>query len=254
MKLEGKVAIVTGASSGMGKATALEFAREGTKGIVLVSRTESKLEQVAKEVEALGSKVVIVAGDVSKEETCEKMVKAATSAFGGQLDAAFLNAGSISMKPIVELKNEDIDSMFDSNFKSVVFGLKYILPAMKKSPGKGSVIVNTSIMSSVARAPFSGASMYSASKAAVEMLVKYAAIEAAEDGTRVNAVAPGIVATNIMGLDADGTNGFAKDKQLVGRAGDSTEIAKVVTMMASDDSTFMTGSSLVVDGGWQFKA
>ena len=238
----------------MGRATALDFAKEGAKGIVLVSRTEAKLEEFAKEIEALGSKAIIVAGDVTKEATAQDMVKAATDNFDGQLDAAFLNAGSVGMKPIVELTDEDIDGMFDSNLKSVVYGLKHILPAMKASKGNGSVIVNTSVMGNIARAPFAGASMYSASKAAAEMLVKYAAIEAAADGTRVNSIAPGIVATNLMGMDKATADGFASDKQLMGRSGESDEIAKVVTMMASDDGSFMTGSSVAADGGWLLKA
>lgn len=229
------------------------FAKEGAKGIVLVSRTQSKLEEVAKEVEAAGSKVAIVAGDAGSEDINKKMVETAVSEFG-QLDVAFLNAGVFGQKKIVEMEEEDVDSLFNSNFKSVVWGLKHVLPAMKESPNKGSVIVNTSCMGMLARAAFAGTSMYSASKAAANMLVEYAAAEAAEDGTRVNAVAPGIVATNIIGLDEAATNGMAKDVQLVGRAGTSDEIASVVTMLASDDGAFFTGTVMKVDGGWALKA
>lgn len=225
----------------------------------MVSRTKEKLNDVAKEVtEVSGGKCrpIVVAGDVAIELTAQKMVQAAVDEFDGQLDAAFLNAGGMGMKPIVELTNEDIDQVFGMNFKSVIWGLKHVLPAMKKSNSGsgGSVIVNTSCMGGTARAPFAGTSMYSASKAAADQLVKYAAIEAAGDGTRVNAVAPGIVATNIMGMDADSTNGFAADKHLIGRAGEPDEIAKVVTMLASDDGALMTGSIVVADGGWQLKA
>lgn len=229
------------------------FAKEGAKGIVLVSRTAAKLEEVAKEIDAAGSKAVIVAGDVGSEETSKKMVEAATKEFG-QLDVAFLNAGMFGQKPIVELVSEDIDSVFDSNFKSVAWGLKHVLPAMKASPNKGSVVVNTSVMGSYAKANFIGTSIYSASKAAADMLVKYAAVEAAADGTRVNAIAPGIVATNILGMDDAGADGFAKNVQLAGRAGRSDEIANVVTMLASDAGSFITGAIVVADGGWALKA
>jgi len=237
----------------MGKATALMFAKEGAKAIVLVSRTQAKLEEVAKEIEAAGTKVAIVAGDVGSEETAKKMVAAAKNEFGA-LDIAFLNAGMYASKKITEVEESDIDGVFSSNYKSVVWGLKHVLPAMKDSPGKGSVIVNTSCMGSVARVAFAGSSMYSAAKAAADMLVKYAAIEAAEDGTRVNAVAPGIVATNIAGMDEETTNGWAKGAQLVGRAGKADEVASVVTLLASDDGTFLTGSVIKVDGGWALKA
>jgi len=251
-KLSGKVAIVTGGSSGMGKATALMFAKEGAKAIVLVSRTQAKLEEVAKEIEQAGTKVAIVAGDVGSEETAKKMVVAAMEF--GALDVAFLNAGMYASKKIIETDESDIDSLFSANYTSVVWGLKHVLPAMKDSPSKGSVIVNTSCMGNVARAAFAGSAMYSATKAAANMLVEYAAIEAAEDGTRVNAVAPGIVATNIAGMDEETTNGWASGVQLVGRAGKSDEIASVVTMLASDDGTFLTGSVIKVDGGWALKA
>lgn len=229
------------------------FAKEGAKGVVLVSRTQTKLEDVAKEIEVGGGKAVVLAGDVTVEETSQKMIDLAEQAYG-QIDAVFLNAGSISPKSIVELTSEDIDSTFNSNFKSVVYGLKYSLPAMAKSPNNGSVIVNTSAMGSVARANVTGVSMYSAAKAAADMLVKCAACEAAADGTRVNAVAPGVIATNIMGMDEAGTNNFAKDLHLNGRAGKSEEVASVVTMLASEAGSLMTGSIVTVDGGWSLKA
>ncbi|CAJ1949392.1 unnamed protein product [Cylindrotheca closterium] len=240
-KLSGKVAIVTGGTSGMGKATALMFAKEGAKAIVLVSRTQAKLEEVAKEIEAAGTKVAIVAGDVGSEDTAKKMVAAAKEF--GAVDVAFLNAGMYASKKNTEIEESDIDGVFNANYKSVAWGLKHVLPAMKDSPGKGSVIVNTSCMGSVARATFAGSSMYSAAKAGADMLVQYAAKGAAEDGTRVNAVAPGIVATNIADMDEETTNGWAKGAQLVGRAGKSDEVASVVTMLASDDGTFLTGMS-----------
>lgn len=239
--------------SSQGKATALKFAREGAEGIILVARTLAKLEQVAKEVEAAGSKAIVIAGDVSAEETSKEMIDAAVETFG-HVDVAFLNAGGMGQKPIVELTGDDIDGAFNSNFKSVVWGLKHALPAMAKSPNKGSVVVNTSIMASIARANFAGSSMYAASKAAANMLVKYAAIEAAADGTRVNAIEPGVVATNLTGLDEASIHGFAQGIQLIARAGSSDEIASVVAMLASDAGSFMTGTIVQVDGGWSVKA
>ena len=129
------------------------------------------------------------------EATSEKMVEAAVAEFG-QVDAVFLNAGSAAQKPIVDLTDEDIDGIFASNFKSVVYGLKHVMKSMKEKSG-GSIVVNTSCMGSMARNNFAGMSMYSASKAAADMAVKYAAVEGAPDKIRVNAVAPGVVATNL---------------------------------------------------------
>ena len=250
--LEGKVAIVTGASSGMGRSAALQMAQEGAK-VVLVSRTAAKLEAVAEEIKKAGGEAVVYAGDASKEETNRKMVEKAVETYG-QLDVAFINAGSIANCKLTEVTEDHLDSMLGGNLKSVVWALKYVLPAMAKSPNQGSVIVNTSCMGATARIDFAGSSLYSATKAAADMLVKYGAIEAAEDGTRVNGIAPGIVATNILGMSEEQTNGFGSAKQLVGRAGRGEEVANFVTFLASDASSFMTGSTHLIDGGWSLKA
>jgi NAD(P)-dependent dehydrogenase (short-subunit alcohol dehydrogenase family) len=232
------------------------FAKEGAKGIVLVSRTQSKLEQVAKDIAELGTnaKTAIVAGDIGKESTNKDMVDKALQEFG-QVDVAFVNAGVYGGKPFPQLQEEEIDNVLNSNVKSVAFAFKYLLPAMKDSPSKDtSVVVNTSVMGSVARAVFAGAGLYSATKAAADMLVQYAAMEGAVQGTRVNAVAPGIVATDIWEMDTDDTDQFAADKQLMGRAGRADEVAKMVAFLASEDGSFVTGSISVVDGGWSLKA
>merc|ERR1719343_854434 len=241
----------------MGRATALDFAKEGAKGIVLVSRTKENLEKVAKEIAEINAdvKTAIVAGDTSLEATAKDMVEAAQKEFG-QVDVAFVNAGTFGeMAPFKDVKEESYDFIMNANVKSVVFAFKYLMPAMKESPTKDtSIVVNTSCMGSVARASFAGAGIYAASKAAADMLVKYAAIEGAEQSTRVNAVAPGIMHTNIMPMDQENYDKFAGDKQLVGRAGRDYEIAKVVTFLASEDATFVTGTVQVADGGWALKA
>ena len=235
-----------------GKASAVQFAKEGAK-VVLVSRTKEKLEQVVKEITDAGGEAVFVAGDVSKEETNKEMVAMATEKFG-QVDICFFNAGAVGQFKLVDTTDEAMDGLINLNMKSVVYGLKHSLPALKASPNKGSVVVNSSVMGSMARGAFPGWSMYAATKAAAEMMVRFAAVEAAEDGTRVNGIAPGIVATNIMGISAEATDGFAADKQLIPRAGRSEEVANFVTFLASDESSFMTGGIHTIDGGWSLVA
>lgn len=227
----------------------------------MVARTTDKLEEVAKEIAALTGTTLtaIVTGDVSLESTAKKMVETAVSTFGS-IDAAFVNAGMYASSKFADINEADVDTMMNLNVKSVVWALKYLLPAMKDNVNGGSIVVNTSCMGSVARVNLAGSGLYSASKAAADMLVKYAAIEATADNkegtpaTRVNAIAPGVVATNIGGMSQEQSDGFGAFTQLVGRAGKAEEIANFVTFLSSDDASFMTGSVCVVDGGWALKA
>lgn len=260
--MSGKVAIVTGATSGMGRATALKFASEGAKAVVLVARTTDKLEEVAGEIAALegtGTLTAVVTGDVSLESTAREMVETALATFGS-VDAAFVNAGMFAMAKFADVKDADYDAMMNLNVRSIVWAFKYLLPAMKGNANGGSIVVNTSCMGSYARVNFAGSGLYSASKAAADMLVRYAAVEAATDNaegtraTRVNAIAPGVVATNIGGMSQEQSDGFGASTQLVGRAGRADEIANFVAFLSSDDASFMTGSVCVVDGGWALKA
>ncbi|CAM9680140.1 unnamed protein product [Choristocarpus tenellus] len=251
-RLAGKVALVTGASSGIGRGTALRFAKEGAK-VVVASRSEDKLQEVVAEIKEAGGEATYVVADFSKEEDNKQAVEVAESTYGG-LDIAFVNAGTFSMKPIVEASLEMYDSIFNSNLKSVIFGLKYQIPAIGKR-GKGSIVVNTSIMGSKVTTAFSGASMYAASKSAADTIVKYGAIEGATLNVRVNSVAPGIVRSNINAfLDDKGCDEWASDHQLVERAGTPDEIALMATYLASDESLFVTGGVHYIDGGWSLKA
>lgn len=149
------------------------FAKEGAK-VVLVSRTAKKLQAVQQEIKAAGGQAAICAGDVAAENTNQTMVQTAVDTFG-KLDVVFVNAGSLAQKPIVDVTEADIDTMFGHNVKSVVFAMKYAFPAMKEG-GKGSFIVNTSCMGSTARVDFAGTSLYAASKAAVSVIDSLLAI------------------------------------------------------------------------------
>ncbi|CBN74948.1 short-chain dehydrogenase/reductase SDR [Ectocarpus siliculosus] len=256
MKLEGCVALVTGASSGIGKATATAFAKEGAK-VVIAARREVKLDEVAAEIKSAGGEVAVVVGDVSKEMDCKKMVDTAIEKFGG-LHVAFNNAGVFKTVPFVDITEDTIDDILNTNVKSIAWCLKYQIPAMKDTAGgKGSIIVNTSVtgLRPSALPGLTGAGMYSASKAAAEMLMKYAAIEGAASGVRVNSVAPGLVETPIFGdMPVDTLVAFAGATQLVPRPCAPEEIAKVVIFLASEDATMVTGSTYTMDGGWAMKA
>eukprot|EP00904_Undaria_pinnatifida_P012047 jgi/Undpi1/7973/HiC_scaffold_24.g10445.m1 len=254
-KLEGKVALVTGASTGIGKASAIAFAKDGAK-VVLSARTEAKLQAVADEIKAAGGEAVVVAGDVSKEADCKRMVDVAVEKFGG-LHVAFNNAGVFETGTFADITEDALDKLVNINFKSLVYCFKYQIPAMAKSGDKGSIIVNSSCTASrVSTGPaMNGGGVYAASKAGADMLMKYAAVEGAASGVRVNSVAPGHVETPIYeGMPTEMLNEVAKANHLIGRPIQPDEIAKVVTFLASDDSTMVTGSVYLMDAGWSIKA
>eukprot|EP00752_Nemacystus_decipiens_P011779 g10451.t1 len=255
-RLEGLVALVTGASAGIGKATAISFSKEGAK-VVIAARREDKLQEVADEIKSAGGEAVVVAGDISKEADCKKMVDTAVEKFGA-LHVAFNNAGIFRTSSFAEMTEETCGALLDVNVKSLVWCFKYQMPAMASTAGgKGSIIVNTSAMGvrTSALPVAAGAGMYAASKAAAEMLMKYAAIEGAASGVRVNSVTPGHVETPIYGeMPRDMLVGITGATQLLARPIESDEIAKVVVFLASGDASMVTGSSYAVDGGWAIKA
>jgi len=245
-----KVVIVTGASSGMGEGVALGVAKAGAK-VVAVARSADKLDALVKEITEAGGEATSYVGDVSLESTAKGMVEKALSTFGA-LHAAFLNAGYYGGAPITMLEIDEIDKILGINVKSVILGIKHCLPAMKEtSGGTGSIIVNTSVMStSVTGAMGSAAGIYAASKAAAKMIMKYAAVEAAPE-VRVNAIAPGIIKTAMTeALPGE----VVESLQLVKRPGKVDEVVPLVTYLASDESSFVTGSEMVVDGGWAIQA
>eukprot|EP00903_Cladosiphon_okamuranus_P008986 g8596.t1 len=254
-KLDGLVALVTGASSGIGKATAIAFSKEGAK-VVLAARREDKLQEVADEIRSAGGEAVVVVGDVSTETDCKKIVDTAVDTFGG-LHVAFNNAGVFRTALFADITEESLDASLNVNVKSLAFCFKYQIPAMAAtSEGKGSIIVNTSVcaLRPTVNPVFTGAGIYAASKAAAEMLMKYAAIEGAASGVRVNSVAPGITETPMVEAPPEALVTVTETTHLIGRPVQPEEVAKVVTFLASGDAAMVTGSSYVVDGGFTVKA
>jgi NAD(P)-dependent dehydrogenase (short-subunit alcohol dehydrogenase family) len=246
-ELEGKVAIVTGGTSGIGQVTSVLFAKAGAK-VVVAGRREVEGKETIEKVRAAGGDGLFVKTDVSKTADVQALVQKTVEKFG-RLDVAFNNAGVEGVwTPIVEQTEADFDSTIAINLKGVWLCLKYEIQQMLKQ-GKGGAIVN---MASVAGLIGSaGAGTYIASKHGVMGLTKTAALETAKNGIRVNVVCPAVIETP-MGdriFSAPEMHDFAIGVHAMRRFGKPMEIAEGVLWMCSDRASFMTGQSLVLDGG-----
>ena len=242
---EGKVALVTGGTSGIGKATAIEFARAGAK-VVLSGRREREGEQVVAEIQKFGGEAAFVRADVAKEADVKAMVKFTVDKFG-KLDVAFNNAGVEWKGPLDHAAEADYRKVFDTNVWGVLNSMRHEIPIMLRNGG-GAIINTSSVAGHVG---FPQVSIYIASKHAVEGLTKSVALEFAKQNIRINAIAPGPIATQMW-------DRFAGDKDTsdqvisavpAARLGASEEIAAAVLYLASDAAKFTTGTSLIVDGG-----
>lgn len=243
-----RVVLITGATSGIGRATALKFAAAGAK-VVVSGRREAEGQAVVAEIKSVGGEASFVKADVAKEAEV-KTVVAKTVEIYGRLDVAFNNAGVELTGSIVEAEEPDFHRVFDINVWGVLSSMKHEIPEMIK--GGGGAIINTSSIAGHIGMP--GAAVYIASKHAVEGLTKTAALEHAQQGIRVNAVAPGGIATDMIDRFAgpEGSemrDGLAQMHPLA-RLGTPDEIADAVLFLASDAASFITGESLKVDGGF----
>lgn len=244
----GKVVLVTGGTSGIGKATAVAFAKEGAK-VVLSGRREKEGLAVVEEITKAGGVAHFVQADVAKESDVKKLVEATVAKFG-RLDVAFNNAGIELMGPIAEITEADYRKVFDINVWGVLASMKYEIKEMLKTGG-GAIINTSSVAGHIG---FAGAGVYAATKHAVEGLTKSAALEYAKQGIRVTAVAPAAIETEMIdrfvgGPDSEQGKGLAS-MHPIGRMGKSEEIAAAVLYLASDAAKFTTGISLPVDGGF----
>ncbi|MDB5312661.1 MAG: short-chain dehydrogenase/reductase [Gemmataceae bacterium] len=245
-RFDGKVALVTGGTSGIGKATALAFGAAGAS-VVVSGRREKEGAAVVDEITKAGGMAVFVRADVSREEDVKSLVERTVARFG-RLDVAFNNAGVEFVGPLAEFNAEDYRRVFDINVLGVFLSLKYELPVMAKAGG-GAVINTSSIAGHIGTA---NVGIYMASKHAVEGITKVAALEYAKQGVRVNAVAPGGIQTDMVDRFAAGEEEkkYLAGLHPVGRIGRPEEVAAAVLYLASDEAKFTTGISLPVDGGF----
>lgn len=246
MRLEGKVAVITGGAGGIGKAASLLFAKEGAK-VAISDVSEERGEAAADLIRGNGGEAIFVRTDVTKEEDVEKLMAAAAEAFG-KIDVLFNNAGvgNESVK-LADMSLEEWQRVIDINLNGVFIGMKKAIPYMQKNGG-GSIVNTASILGLKGKkyvAP------YNASKAGVILLTQNAALEYGKQNIRVNAIAPGVIDTPII-------DGWKSDERkwpiiskanALGRVGEPEEVAKAAVFLASDDASFITSATLLVDGG-----
>lgn len=245
--LAGKVALVTGASSGIGRATALELARRGAK-VVASARRRPEIEAVVAEIKKEGFEATAAVADINVEQDVIDLVAKTISTYG-RIDIAFNNAGTEgAFSPFVEQTNETYDTIFNANVRGVFWSMKHEAKAML-AQGGGTIINNASMGGVIG---FANAGLYIASKHAVLGLTKTASIELFKQGVRVNAVNPGIIDTPFQDRiwpSTEAKDAFAAST-VPGRAGSPAEIATVVAFLASDDASFVSGHGLLIDGGY----
>ncbi|MEM9444035.1 MAG: SDR family oxidoreductase [Verrucomicrobiota bacterium] len=245
--LEGKTALITGGTSGIGRASAITLAQAGAQ-VVVTGRRENEGLETVKLVQDVGGEALFVKSDVLQEDQIKDSVEETVSKFG-RLDIALNNAGVEIAGPIPEVQEADYRRIFDINVWGVLASMKYQIPVMLENGG-GSIINVSSVAGKVGIA---GVSIYVASKHAVEGLTKVAALEYAKEGLRVNAIAPGLIDTDMADRFA-GKEGeqreYMNSFHPIGRSGKVNEVSDAVLWLAGDTSSFVTGHSLSVDGGW----
>lgn len=243
MKLDGKVAIVTGGGSGIGKAIAVRYAKEGAH-VVIVGRREAVLKETA----ALDDKISYVAGDITKDEVVEHVMETVKEKYG-HLDILINNAGWCPVQPITEITIEDYDKAFSLDVRALVNMTIHALPMIIEA--KGNIINLSSV---VATHRSANLSMYQAAKIAVENFTRVWAIELAEKGVRVNAIAPGAIRTDIWNVTNLSLEDAKKHEEGIAssipfkRFGKPDEVANVALFLASDEASYVSGSVYAVDG------
>lgn len=246
--LKNKVALVTGATSGIGKATALAFGIAGAK-VVFSGRRDAEGEKTAKLIRETGAECLYVHSDASNEEEIEALVQKTVATYG-RLDCAFNNVGNEGViKPLHEQSSEDFDNLMAINVRGLFLCMKYEIQQML-SQGAGAIVNNSSV---VGLFGVPGTSAYSASKHAVMGLTRSAALDYAKQGIRINAVNPGNIATEgldrvfkKMDITADAVTAMVP----MGRIAQAEEVAQAVVFLCSDAASYITGQPLVIDGGY----
>jgi len=257
-RFQDKVVIVTGGTSGIGLAASQAFAGEGAR-VVIAARGADQGESVAAEIRASGGSALFVQADMAKPQDIESLIKRTVETFG-RIDCAFNNAASLDgvFKPLAEFTEEEYDSSMSANLKGVWLCMKYEIEQMLRQQPAGGVIVNTSSGNGLGGSP--GGSLYSAAKAGVIALTKSAAQEYIKQGIRINVLVPGAYETPMLhgakehyfGATPEGIEAANnKWNQMIpaGRIGDPKEAAAAALWLCSDESSYVVGHSLIVDGG-----
>jgi NAD(P)-dependent dehydrogenase (short-subunit alcohol dehydrogenase family) len=243
-RLAEKVVLVTGAGSGIGAAAAQGFARDGAQ-VVLVGRRERELREVAERIERAGGSAAVRAADVSDSAAVQALVYEVAERFG-RLDAAFNNAGTTAYSPIEALTVEDFDRVMATNVRGVWLLLKHEIEVMRRH-GAGAIVNTSSIAATGGTA---GLTAYAASKGALDAMIRAAALEVGPQGIRINNVSPGVVRTPMTAqLPAAAVDHIAAHAALK-RIGEPEDIASVAVWLCTDEARYVTGQSIVVDGGF----
>ncbi len=251
MKLRGKIALITGGGTGIGRATALLFAQEGAT-VTVAGRRGNKLIETVKRIQQRGGEAHYVVGDISKVGDIERVIKQTADKYGG-LDILVNNAGVFRGIKIVDTSEEQYDHIMDINLKGTFFMCKYAIPELQKR--EGGSIINIASAIGIRGIRQSPTSVYSASKAGVIMLTKSLALELASHKIRVNCVCPAVVETELfetLGIPKEEIPERMKKWEAfhpIGRNGQPEDVARAVLYFASDDSSWATGSILNLDGG-----
>ncbi|MEN9870874.1 MAG: hypothetical protein RLZZ171_1862 [Cyanobacteriota bacterium] len=248
MNFSGKVAIITGGSSGIGRAAAIAYAQQGAN-VVIASRRVIEGEETVKIIKDAGGEAFFIQTDVIQESDVKAMVDKTVEVFG-RLDIAFNNAGAYGENPsLSEQLDSEYDRIMNVNVRGVWLSMKHEIAQMQ-SQGNGA-IVNTSSVLGVVAMP--SVPLYTASKYAVEGLTKAAALQYAKSGIRINAVGPGAIATEMFETATGGQDeakAYMAEIHPMGRVGQPSEVANAVLWLSSDDASFTTGETLMVDGGY----
>ncbi len=253
MRLEGKIALVTGSSQGIGQAIAVRFAQEGADVVINYNRTPGGAEDALKQVEAAGRRGLIVQANLSSTSDVRRLIATAVEHFG-RLDVLVNNAGVETHAPFWEVTEEDYDRVLNTNLKGVFFATQAMVQHLMQTKRKGKIINISSVHEEL---PFPNFAAYCASKGGVKMLTRNLAVELGPLGITINSIAPGAIETpiNTKLLNDPQKLGALVSQIPLGRLGQTSDVSGLAVFLASSDSDYVTGATYFVDGGltWHYE-